>query len=165
MLPTYPSRLSAKAVEQLNQLGVLVQTGAMVSDIRDEKVVFRTADGVEEIAGRTILWTAGVRPSSLGRALAKSVDVRLDHTGRLIVDPDLSHPDVFVIGDLASCAGPNGKPLPGLAPVAIQQGRYVAKCIQNRLQRQATPPFVYHDYGTMATIGRSRAVAMEAKRG
>jgi len=163
VLPTYPSELSEKAVRQLIQLGVVVRTGAMVSDIHDEKVIFRTADGPEEIASRTILWAAGVRPSPLGRVLGKSADVRLDHAGRVVVGADLSlpgHPEVFVIGDLASCVGPSGKPLPGLAPVAIQQGRYVAKCIKNRLRGKTIPPFEYHDYGTMATIGRSRAVAM-----
>ncbi len=163
VLPTYPSELSEKAARQLNQLGGVVRTGAMVSDIREGKVIFRTADGAEEITSRTILWAAGVRPSPLGRVLANSADVRLDHGGRVVVGPDPSlpgHPEVFVIGDLASCASPSGKPLPGLAPVAIQQGRYVAKCIRNRLRGKAIPPFEYHDYGTMATIGRSRAVAM-----
>lgn len=163
VLPTYPPELSAKAARQLIQLGVVVRTGAMVSDIDDEKVIFRTANGVEEIASRTILWAAGVRPSPLGRVLTKSADVQLDHAGRVVVDADLSlpgHPEVFVIGDLASCAGPGGKPLPGIAPVAIQQGRYVAKYIRNRLRGKAISPFEYHDYGTMATIGRSRAVAM-----
>jgi NADH dehydrogenase len=163
VLPTYPPELSEKAVRQLIQLGVVVRTGAMVSDIHDEKVIFRTADGLEEIASRTILWAAGVRPSPLGRLLGKSAGVRLDHTGRVVVGPDLAlpgHPEVFVIGDLASCVGPSGKPLPGLAPVAIQHGRYVAKRIKNRLRGKATSPFEYHDYGTMATIGRSRAVAM-----
>ncbi|MGZ3385306.1 MAG: NAD(P)/FAD-dependent oxidoreductase [Isosphaeraceae bacterium] len=163
VLPTYPPELSIKAVRQLNQLGVVVRTGAMVSDIRDDAVVFRTAEGVEVVAARTALWAAGVRPSPLGRVLSEAAGVQLDRTGRVVVSPDLSlpgHPEVFVIGDVASCADANGKPLPGLAPVAMQQGCYVAACIRNRLRGKTAPSFQYRDYGTMATIGRRRAVAM-----
>jgi NADH dehydrogenase len=94
--------------------------------------------------------------------LARKAGAELDRAGRVIVQPDLTlknRPEIFVVGDLAHCPGPDGKPLPGLAPVAMQQGRYVARLIQARLKGQTLPPFQYWDKGTMATIGRAAAVA------
>jgi NADH dehydrogenase len=108
-----------------------------------------------------VLWAAGVQASPLGRVLAHRAAATLDRQGRVVVGPDLSlpvHPEIFVIGDLAHYVQ-DGKPLPGLAPVANQQGAYVAGVIARRLRGQSTPAFRYHDHGTMATIGRSAAVA------
>jgi NADH dehydrogenase len=126
-------------------------------------------DPTERVATRTVLWAAGVRASSFGRVLADRTGSVLDDAGRLFVAPDLTipgHPEIFVIGDLACFTHPGGKPLPGVAPVAIQQGRYVAEVIRRRVhaERRSLPPpmpapFRYHDRGSMATIGRAAAVA------
>jgi NADH dehydrogenase len=113
--------------------------------------------GRERIRAATVLWAAGVLPSALGRTLG----VPLDPQGRVRVEPDLSvpgHPEVFVIGDQASVIGPGGKPLPGIAPVAMQQGRCVARAIEGDIAGRSRQPFVYRDKGQLATIGRSRAI-------
>jgi NADH dehydrogenase len=109
-----------------------------------------------------VLWAAGVEASPLGRVLAEAAGVAVDRLGRVPVQPDLTlpgYPDVFVLGDLAHCPGPDGQPLPGVAPVALQQGRYVAELIRARFQARLLPPFQYNDLGTMATIGRKAAIA------
>src|SRR5262249_31595814 len=127
-----------------------------------DAVTLRVGDGSERIATHTILWAAGVQASPLGRALADATGAPLDRVGRVIVQPDLTVPgcpEVFVIGDLASFSHQTGKPLPGVAPVAMQQGHYVANLIERRLRGQTLSPFQYKDYGSMATIGRSHAVA------
>jgi NADH dehydrogenase len=113
--------------------------------------------GNEQIAASTVLWGAGVRASDVGRSLGAEVD----QVGRVNVEPDLSiagHPEVFVAGDLARRAGPDGQPLPGVALVAMQEGIYVAKTIKNDLAGKPREPFRYFDMGQLATIGRSRAV-------
>ncbi|HEY8946335.1 MAG TPA: NAD(P)/FAD-dependent oxidoreductase [Polyangiaceae bacterium] len=146
--------LSAQAVRQLEGLGVEVRTNAHVTRI-DEQGVWL---GDELIAGATVLWGAGVRPSELGRNLG----VPLDRSGRVQVLSDCSipgHPEVFVIGDMASFAGEGGKPLPGVSPVAIQQGRSVASNILQELRGRPREDFHYRDKGLLATIGRARAVA------
>jgi NADH dehydrogenase len=133
---------------------VEVRTGASVTGISPETVTI----GEERVSAATILWAAGVQPSPLGRSLG----VPLDRVGRVIVNPDLTvpgHPEVFVVGDLAACAGLDGQPLPGLAPVALQQGRHVATNILRAIQGLSLAPFRYRDRGTMATIGRAVAVA------
>lgn len=163
LLPSYPAELSNKAKAHLEQMCVSVRTGVLVSDIQPDAVTFRSGDHTETIPTKTILWSAGVRASPLGQLLADAAGVPVDRQGRVPVTPSLSvtgHQEVFVIGDLASYVHQTGAPLPGVAPVAIQEGRYVAKLIQNRLLGKALPPFHYRDYGTMATIGRARAVAM-----
>lgn len=163
LLPAYPARLSNKAQAQLEQLRVIVRTGVMVTDIQPDAVTFRGGDQTETIPTRTVLWGAGMRAAPLGKVLADAAGVPVDPQGRVPVEPDLSvpgHPEVFVIGDLADFIHQTGDPLPGIAPVAMQQGRYVAKLIQARLCGTTQPPFHYRDYGTMATIGRARAVAM-----
>jgi NADH:ubiquinone reductase (H+-translocating) len=164
LLPAYPPGLSQKARVQLEQLGVQVRTGAMVTDVAPARVAFRCGEQTEAIETHTVLWAAGVRASPLGRRLAEAAGVATDRQGRLPVEPDCSlagHPEVFVIGDLALYSHPVGAaPLPGLAPVAMQQGRYVARLIGGRVKGRTLPPFKYHDRGTMATIGRARAVAM-----
>jgi NADH dehydrogenase len=162
ILPVYPPELSAKAQRQLEQLGVTVRNGAMVTDIEPDRVTVRSGDETDVIATRTVLWGAGVKASPLGARLADAAGIQADRAGRVPVGPDLTvpgYPEVFVIGDLAHCLGADGKPLPGVAPVAMQQGRYVAKLIRARLNRRTLPAFAYRDYGTMATIGRNRAVA------
>jgi NADH dehydrogenase len=162
VLPPYPPNLSAKAAAQLARLGVTVRTDAVVTDVRPSGVTVRCSGLTQEISTRTVLWAAGVRASPLGRALAVATGAELDRAGRVRVGPDLSlpgHPELLVIGDLALCPGPDGKPLPGVAPVAIQQGAYVARLIRGRLEGTAPGPFRYRDRGTLATIGRSAAVA------
>ncbi len=161
VLPTYPPSLSRKCYRSLERLGVTVRTGTFVTEITDVDVALKTASNRERIATRTVLWAAGVKATSLGAALAEKTDTKLDKAGRVIVEPDLSipgHPDVFVIGDLAYVEQ-DGAPLPGVAPVAMQQGRYVAKMIKHRLAGKPYRPFHYNDRGQLATIGRARAVA------
>jgi NADH dehydrogenase len=158
ILPPYPGELSQAAVASLRKLGVEVRTGVQVSEIQGSRVSLKTADGEESLEARTVLWAAGMRASPLGPALAEAAGVEPDRTGRLVVDPDLTvagHPEVYVIGDLAHFAHQDGQPLPGVAPVAIQQGQYVAR----RLQGRAPAAFRYHDKGSLAVIGRHAAVA------
>lgn len=161
VLPPYPPELSAEAEASLTQLGVTVRTKTMVTDIADNVVTVKQGDTLEQIHARTILWAAGVKASSLGRVLAQRTGAELDRVGRVIVNPDLSvpnYPDIFVIGDLAHYAHQTGKPLPGVAPVAMQQGEYVAKLINRRLVGETMPSFKYHDLGNLAVIGRNKAV-------
>jgi NADH:ubiquinone reductase (H+-translocating) len=162
LLPSYPVELSAKAEAALTRLGVTVRRGTAVSDIHDGAVMLRSGDGVERLVARTVLWAAGVRASRLGEMLAKYSGVELDHIGRVKVEPDLSlpsYPDVFVIGDLAHFAHQDGKPLPGLAAVARQQGHYVGNLIGRRLRGKKVWAFRYRDLGNLAVIGRNAAVA------
>jgi NADH dehydrogenase len=162
VLPTYPPQLSAKAVAALRRLGVTVRTGTMVTELRSDNVTLRTGERTESIPARTILWGAGVSASPLARLLAIATGAECDRAGRVHVQPDLTlpgHPEVFVIGDMAHCKDETGKPLPGVAPVAMQQGRYVARTIDKRFRRDPMKPFLYRDMGSMATIGRAAAVA------
>ena len=162
VLPVYPPQLSAAARRMLERLGVTVRTGAMVMDVKAKSVTIREGDREEEIPTRTILWAAGVLASSLGRKLAEKTKAVTDKSGRVIVEPDLTvpgHPEIFVIGDLANFTHQTGKPLPGVAQTAIQQGRYVARAIEARLRGKTVPPFHYVDKGNLATIGRAAAVA------
>ncbi len=162
VLPAYPARLSERAEAALTRLGVVCRTGATVTDILADRVVARIGGRDEVIEARTAVWAAGVTASALGQSLADSTGCRLDQAGRVIVEPDLTvpgHPEMFVIGDLAHARVQHGRPLPGLAPVALQEGRYVAQSVARRLRGRAVPPFRYRDYGVMATIGRGRAVA------
>jgi NADH dehydrogenase len=162
LLLTYPPSLSAKAARSLERLGVTVRTGALVTDLAPDAVTVKTREGVERLAARTVLWAAGVQASPLGRALAKAAGAETDRAGRVVVANDCSvpgHPEILVIGDLAHFNDAAGKPLPGVAQVAIQQGRYVAKLIEARLRGQSLPPFAYKDLGSLATIGRNAAVA------
>ena len=152
VLSSMPNSLSEKARRQLQRLGVTVLTDHAVSGIDERGVQL----GYTRIAARTVLWAAGVAASPLGVQLG----VPCDRVGRVKVDADLSlpgHPQVFVIGDLATLAV-DGKPVPGVAPAAKQMGSYVAKVIVNRLARRPSAPFRYRDYGNLATIGRMAAV-------
>jgi len=153
VLPLYPEDLSRSALEQLQHLGVEVRTSAMVTAVEPGQVRF----GDTVLPSAVTLWAAGVSASPLGRMLGPT-----DKAGRVLVERDLSvpgHREVFVIGDLADLAGQDGKPLPGLAPVAMQQGRAVARNIARDLRGQEREPFRYRDKGTLATIGRAAAVA------
>lgn len=162
VLPGYAPELSAQAAKSLHRLGVRVRVSTTIADIRPAHAVLRSAHGEERVATRCVLWAAGVRASPLGRVVADATGAPLDQAGRVMVAPDLSvpeFPEVFVIGDLAHGRGPGGRPLPGIAPVAMQQGRYVARLIAARLRGAALPAFRYIDRGSMATIGRNAAVA------
>ena len=163
VLPTFPPDLSAKAERQLISLGVRSLTTARVTEIDAAGVTITVNGRPERIATHTVLWAAGVRASPLGKVLADRAAAQLDRAGRVIVEPDLSvpgHPEIFVIGDLCSFTHQGGKPLPGVAPVAMQQGGYVARLIRRRVTGRAAPaPFHYFNKGNLATIGRNRAVA------
>ncbi|HEV7551975.1 MAG TPA: NAD(P)/FAD-dependent oxidoreductase, partial [Candidatus Angelobacter sp.] len=154
VLPTYPEDLSASAERQLTQMGVEVRTSAMVTNIEPGVV----SVGKEKIPAAVILWGAGVSASPLGKMLG----VPTDKAGRVIVQPDLSapgHPEVFVTGDLASAKRSNGQPVPGVAPAAIQMGKFAARQIKNVLAGKPRKKFEYLDKGSLATIGRSHAIA------
>jgi NADH:quinone reductase (non-electrogenic) len=158
VLAAYSEELSRKAEAQLRRLGVEVRTSRMVTRIEPGAVWI----GDERIPAPVVLWAAGVAASPLGRKLA----VPLDRAGRVLVQPDLSipgHPEVFVIGDLVALQDENGKMLPGVAPVAIQQGDWVADAIARDLKNRPRRNFHYHDKGSLATIGRAAAVAQFGK--
>lgn len=162
ILATFPPDLSAQAAADLRRLGVTVRTRTLVTEVRDSAVTTRSGDATETIHTSTILWTAGVKSSPLGEALATSADVALDRTGRVKVAPDLTipgHPDIFVIGDLAHVTQQDGTPLPGLASVAIQEGRYVGKAIRQRLQGKTPLAFHHRNKGNLAIIGRHAGLA------
>jgi len=162
ILGNFPPDLSRSAQRQLEALGVHVRTSTRVKDIRDGEVELETG---EKIYAATILWAAGVAATPV----AQKLGVELDKSGRLKVLPDLSlpgYPEVFAIGDLALVIGGDGKPVPGVSPAAMQMGRHVAGIITNEIRfggKVARPPFKYFDKGTMATIGRSAAVAWVKK--
>ncbi len=154
VLPTFAPELSTSALEQLKRIGVEVRIGTGVKAITPEGVQLED----EFIASRTVVWAAGNAASRLG----KDLGVETDRAGRVIVNPDLSvpgYPEIFVIGDLAHFAHQGDAPLPGVSPVAIQEGRYVARLIEARETGRELKPFRYIDKGSMATIGRNAAVA------
>ncbi len=146
----------------MKRLGVEVRTGTLVTRIEDGSVTVMQGEIEREIQCRTVLWAAGMKASPLGAMIARETGVALDRAGRVIVAPDLTvpgHPELFVIGDLA-CFGHQGeRPLPGIAPVAMQQGRYVASQIGARISGKRSRPFRYRDKGNLAVIGRKAAVA------
>jgi NADH dehydrogenase len=161
ILPPYPPELSEKAAEALTRLGVTIQTQTMVTNIKDHIVTVKQGDRVQEIPARTVLWAAGVKASGMGKVLAERTGATLDRVGRVMVEPDLSLPgyaNVFVVGDLANYSHQGDKPLPGVAPVAMQQGQYVAKLIQQRLKGETPVAFHYKDAGSLAVIGQNEAV-------
>jgi NADH dehydrogenase len=162
VLGTYAEELSEKALQSLNRLGVVVRSSTMVTGITPHDVELKSSTGTERWPTRTVLWAAGVQASPLAKALCAATTCQVDRAGRVAVEPDASisgHPNVFVIGDMASYKGVNGKPLPGVAPVAIQQGKFVARLIRARLAGKPLPKFKYWDLGSLATIGKSAAVA------
>lgn len=158
ILPTFPADLAARAQRDLEELGVEVRTGQVVSEV--------TPDGVtiagEPLRAATVFWAAGNAASALGRALGAP----LDRAGRVLVEPDLSipgHPEVFVVGDLAA-ATTDGKPVPGVAPAANQGGTHAARMIRRDLEARPRTAFRYRNKGDLATIGRNRAIAVFGDR-
>ena len=154
ILSAFPETLRQAAMHDLRRLGVTVYTDSIVTDVAAGSV----AIGSESIRAETVLWAAGVSASPLGAALG----VPVDRAGRVKVLPDLTipgAPNVFVIGDLATLAGPDGRPLPGVAQVAIQMGKHAVRNILRALEHQPLRPFHYQDLGNMATIGRASAIA------
>ncbi|HUG01373.1 MAG TPA: NAD(P)/FAD-dependent oxidoreductase [Longimicrobiales bacterium] len=162
VLPGFDPVLSGRALGALRNLGVTVRTNAFVTAIDARGLTVKAGDEEERIHARTVVWAAGVAASPLGVALA-GAGAELDRSGRVVVEPDLTvpgHPEVFVLGDLALYDHGEAGALPGIAPVALQQGAYAARVIAARARgADARGPFSYRDRGIMATIGRSRAVA------
>jgi NADH dehydrogenase len=155
LLAAYPESLSKHAQSDLERLGVEIRLNALVTGVDERGLTLKSGDRIE---AATRLWAAGVQASPLGRGMG----VEVDRAGRVLVNPDLSipgHPNVFVAGDLAALNGKDGKQLPGVAQVAMQQGRAAAKNIVRSVAGEPTAPFRYKDLGNMATIGRNRAVA------
>ena len=166
MLPAFPPDLSAKAEKQLIALKVRPRTDVRVTNVDANGVTIHTSAGDQRIATHTVLWAAGVKASPLGKLLADRTGVAIDRAGRVIMQPDLTvpgHPEIYVVGDLASYSHQGAKPLPGVAPVAMQQGRYAAEHIRARLSGKTLPPFHYRDKGNLATIGRNKAVGQIGK--
>jgi len=165
VLTTFPPSLSAKAERSLAHLGVTVRTAWTVVDVDREGVMIQDAGGGRErIPSRTVIWAAGVTASGLAARLGELTGAECDSSGRVTVDRDLtlpSHPEVFALGDMVRVRGPDGGSLvlPGVAPVAMQQGRYVARVVRARLRGETSSPFRYRDKGNLATIGRAAAVA------
>lgn len=161
LLPSYPPKLCRAAERALNRLGVETRTNSMVTGIDAHGVTIESRGVTTNIASHTVLWAAGVQASPIGRILARHLGIELDRAGRVPVESDLTiagHPEILVIGDLAAFLQ-DGKQLPGVAPTAIQQGRYAAKLVMSRLRGQPVKPFRYLDKGSLATIGRNNAVA------
>ena len=161
LLPTYAASLSQRAVDSLTKLGVTVLTNTRVTEVGDRFVTLRQEGKDKQVLTNTVLWGAGVKASSFSPKLVEATNASRDKQGRIVVSPDLSvpgHPDIFVLGDLANFEQ-DGRPLPGVAPVAMQQGAYVARLLRARLRGKTLPLFRYRDYGNMAVIGRAAAVA------
>jgi NADH dehydrogenase len=140
---------------------VEVKTSAMVTNIEDHVVTFKLGEQVEQIQAQTILWAAGVKASPMGKVLGDRLNAELDRVGRVVVQPDMSianYPNVYVIGDLANYPHQGDRPLPGVAPVAMQQGEYVAHHIEAKVQEKEPSKFKYWDFGSLAVIGRHEAV-------
>jgi NADH dehydrogenase len=162
ILTTYPPELSRKAESFLSKHGVAVRCQTSVISVEPGAVVTKRGESTEKIPCHTILWAAGVKASFLGKVLEKTAGAKLDRAGRVIVGPDFTvpgHPEVFAIGDLANYTHDTGKPLPGVAPVAMQEGRYVAALLRNRLGGKAVSRFHYKDRGSMAIVGRATGIA------
>ena len=160
VLSPYPPDLRDSALRQLRQIGVEVWLEARVVSVDDGGVAVHRAghDAPTTVEARTVIWAAGVAASPLGA----DVEAETDRAGRVHVGPDLSlaaHREIFVLGDMALTLGPDGRPLPGVAQVAIQGGAHAARCIAADLHKADRPPFRYRDLGSMATIGRSKAIA------
>jgi NADH:ubiquinone reductase (H+-translocating) len=154
LLSAFPAKLREAAAHDLRKLGVEVLTNSPVTDVMGHNVIVAG----QPIEAETVLWAAGVAASPLGATLG----VPLDRAGKVLVQPDLTipgHPDIFVIGDLAALAGADGRPLPGVAQVAIQMGKHAAHNIGRAIEHQPYRKFVYKNLGNMATIGRASAVA------
>jgi NADH:ubiquinone reductase (H+-translocating) len=163
VLTTFPEDLAAKASRSLAKLGVTVKCGAMVKDVNKDGLAIEIDKSLDRISAKTVIWAGGITASPLGKILAGRTKAETDKGGRVKVKPDLTipnYPDIYVVGDLASAVDAQGKPLPGLAQVAMQGGTYAAKAILRKVKnQQELPPFRYFDKGTLAVIGRAAAVA------
>lgn len=167
VLPLYPEKLSRSARHQLERLGVTVRTSTRVTaiDISGIDVAVTAQAGgaaTERIPTRTVLWAAGVQASSFGGKVASALGVETDRAGRVPVGADLTvsgHPEVMILGDLAVVTRPSGKVVPGVAPAAIQEGKYAADAIKRRVRGKPEKPFRYSDRGDVAVIGRLSGVA------
>ena len=158
ILGSFPPSLSARAERSLTELGVTTKTGHAVVGLDERSVTMSGPDGEVRVPTRTTIWAAGVTASPLAKLLADAAGTNVDRAGRIPVGPDLTvpgHPDVYAIGDMVRTS----KPLMGVAPVAMQQGRYAARAILTRRRGETLRPFRYVDKGNVATIGRARAVA------
>ena len=160
VVPAFSKKLSAKVRDELASLGVTVREGAMAIAIDEQGLTVKVGDAEERLAARTVIWAAGVHAAGLTEVLAQATDASTDRGGRIEVNPDCSvpgHPEISAIGDMANHRGPDGKPLPGLATVAIQQAHHVAKAIREG-RPGASTPFHYLDKGALAVVGRGKAV-------
>jgi len=162
-LASFPEDLSHSAEQQLHRLGARVRTGVTVTKVDEDGVTLKTPAGEEHIASHTVIWAAGVSVTEFARTLAKKTSASTDRAGHIQVSPDLSipnFPDIYIVGDLALVNGKDGKPLPGVAQVAMQTGSYAARAVIRKAQgRPAPPPFSYLNKGDLAVIGRAAAVA------
>lgn len=161
VLPTYPEDLSAKAAAALLRLKVTPRTNTRVTAIDGRGITVKTPDGETRIASRTVIWAAGVKPSSFAEVLERRAGAPRDREGRIAVNKDCTvpgHPEIFVIGDMAHFEE-KGRVLPGVAQVAMQQGHYAARAIVKHLRGEPVEPFHYFDKGSLAVIGRASAVA------
>jgi NADH:ubiquinone reductase (H+-translocating) len=164
VLTAFPPTLSRRAQRALEQIGVTPLLGHTVVAVDEDGVTVEGADGTRRVPARTVIWAAGVQASSLAAALAEPTGAELDRIGRITVQPDLTlpgHPEVMALGDMVRVRDASGAAVefPGVAPVAMQQGRYAARVVRDRLAGRSTPPFRYRDKGNLATIGRAKAVA------
>jgi NADH dehydrogenase len=163
VLSTFPEDLSAKAEQLVARLGVEIKKDALVTGVGNEGLHYKHEGVDHRLESRTILWAGGVTATEFGRKVASRTNAEIDHVGRIKVQPDLTipgYPEMFVVGDLALAFDEQGKPLPGVAQVAIQGGQYAGKTIRARLEgRKDTRPFHYFNKGDMAVIGRAAAVA------
>jgi NADH:ubiquinone reductase (H+-translocating) len=165
VLTAFPPKLSARAQRALERIGVTPLLGHTVVGVDDGGVTVEgDGDGSRHVPARTVIWAAGVQASSLAATLAEPTGAELDRTGRVTVNRDLTlpgHPEVLALGDMVRVADEHGAgvELPGVAPVAMQQGRYAARLVRDRLEGRSTAPFRYRDKGNLATIGRAQAVA------
>jgi NADH dehydrogenase len=160
VVPGFSEKTSATAAKELARIGVTVREGAKATAIDARGVTIEIGGETERIATRTVVWAAGVRTAEIAETLARAAGAKTDRAGRIEVNPDLTipgHPEISVIGDAACVAGPDGKPLPGFATVAIQQAGHVARGIRHG-QPGASTPFKYFDKGALAVVGRGRAV-------
>ncbi len=167
IVPAFKPALSAKAAKELTSLGVTIREGAMAEEIDGRGVTVKVGETTEQISARTVIWAAGVRAAGAAAALADAAGAKTDRAGRIAIRPDLTlegHPEITVIGDVASLQGPGDRPLPGLATVAIQQARHAAKAIRHG-RPGASEPFRYLDKGALAVVGRGKAVCEIRGRG
>jgi NADH dehydrogenase len=162
-LPPFPEDLAQKAVDALAKLGVQIKTGHIVNEIDESGLTFQGQDGMDRLDAKTIIWAGGVTVSALGKTLAQRTQGETDKSGRIKVGPQLNiagYPEIYVIGDLALSLGTDGKPLPGVAQVAMQEGTYAAHSIVRKIQgRKELKRFKYFDKGNLAVIGRWAAIA------